>query len=352
MQHTIKKIEDFEGEKFKEYFTSYFKEKISEYHSAESKGFSYAFNKAELCAELGIAVATLFVPIAGPFLAVSFVSLKVGMIVYESNIHNKEKQRNDFYNKNVDALNENQINMVINNTAHEIARAYEYQVYMLKTPQDLEKFAKFAVKKILDYSITHYEKNEKIIFHQNNLLEALVAEHRLSVFKQVKYTISGYKDLTTKENDTWNAYELFSKAGLREEVEFGQYKYSFKEDSKQEDAIYGYRARIPFLNENLTYSTSKLDEGYTKTFSNILSDECAKSYAPLMRLAFQSEVDRYCNDFIASGNLDISFNEFFRAYNNYPQEEIILVFRDVQLTQECAENGTFTNVDMMGVLFV
>lgn len=350
MQNTIKKLENFEGEQFKRIFRNYFKEKLGEYHSAENENIYYGFNKAELCAELGIAVATVFIPVAGPFLAVSFVSLKIGMTIYESYIHDKEKQQNDFYYNYVDVLNENQIDVVISNTAHEVARAFEYQIYMLKTPNDLQKFAKFAVKKILECSIDHYKNNEKVIFHQNNLLEALISEYTPSIVKQAKDTITVHQNLLTKGNFTWKVYEIFSKVGLREEIEFGQYKYAFKADSKQEDMVYGYRAKIPSLSQNLTYINSKLDDGYTKTFLTNFEDEYAKSYVPLMRLAFQEEIDHYCNHFIELGKINVSFNEFFRAYNNYPQEEIILVFRDIGLTQNCANNGDFTNVDMLGVL--
>lgn len=305
-------------ESFKTEFEKAFKSKISGYHDIATGSSEVKLKYSTL----GYVTKSIFqgvlgyglkqIPKFGPFV-VELATIPVwGYENYHKNkIIEKAKALNDEFSESRNFY----LELTIQEVANEIIRIFEYQIVMLKTITEVQKLARIATTKILEYGETH-----NLPFNRNTLLGALVMESESGMIQQVwelgtsrkeiAKTIeeaakavpeslkkmgasvkavlpNNFEQLNTIDDQTWNAKSIFYKAGLRKENAKDKYDYFIK-NNRQNPEKYGYRAEILYYSyTKKVYRNSKFDEGFSiKTDAN-------KDYEPFMRIVLDEDIKDY-----------------------------------------------------------
>jgi hypothetical protein len=330
--------------------------------------YSKAGSITKIIIESGAKVAGSFItPVGGSAVGSLIMSIPIGIYEY----YQKKGLIQDAVDSNnyILKFDTGIIESVIEETAHEITRIFEYQIAMIKHPNDVQRLADFAISKILKNAIND---DGVVDFNQNSLLRALIIDHTPDRLKKAQYKFTGEQKLQTKADFTWSMYKIFSKPGLREEIDNGGYSYLVKTDSIAKDIKYGYRGKIFAWDEDSrSFVYSILDNECTQTppADNEIEFD-ARSYRALMRLVSQLEVDIYVDHILPDKRIEgerASFIRFFNEVNyynmfnevnrHYTQTEIIPVFRAVKFaprtlrTDLDLSNSDFSYADMTRISF-
>ena len=300
---------------------------------------------------LGSAVSG--VPIVGPFVA-DFVST-IPTQIYEYYQQKQQTRSAASYNDYMAEMGIGLIESVIEETAHEIVRVFEYQIAMLKTSTDIQRLAIFAVDKIFKAA---KDNNERFQFSRNDLLKILVTEDVVSSLEKLSLKATQEQALDTIADFKWQMRNVFTMPGLREELDGGGYTYKVKTGSEEEKIKYGYRAKILLWDEaSKIFAHSELDDGYTQASPSNQIEVDARGYIPLMRLVLQREAELYQVTYLPQKHPNgekASFVKFFNEINSYnPQTKVIPAFRAAKFAAGSdLQNSDFSNCDMLRVLFV
>ena len=122
---------------------------------------------------------------------------------------------------------------IVKETAKELSRIYENQLFRLKSDADVKKMASCAANLM-------FKLKAKEEFNRNNLLKKVVEGtiNQKNVF------------VTTRHNKKWELPDVFQKTGLRKEILFPpaqttiEFKYFKKADNTCDPETYGYRGQI------------------------------------------------------------------------------------------------------------
>ena len=327
-------------ELFKERFTRSFNKKLESIEDiatgvTEAKvEYSLAGGIAKNLGEALINAAGNAIPVVGPFVSGVVTQASVG--IYEYYQKREIVQRTAGSNEFLSQLGSIFIKSVIEETAHEIARVFEYQIYTLSGDTEVMMLADFAVQKIfLKASNNNQRHIEQVSFSCRDLIKALVKDENVTGLDKIIEKLFKTHIIKTKDGISWKIYEVFTKPGLRIETING-FDYKTKTAS---DINYGFRARIFDWNEDSkTYVISSSEAEYVTS----AAAQTASAYIPLMRLVSQKELLAYIKQ-----ERTKNFNKYF-----FDDESMrISVFRDITFSDiPDISNRDFSNADLTRIV--
>lgn len=271
------------------------KEISVEYSFAASIGISLVEYVVGNCVE-GI-------PLIGPF-AATFVTV-VPTQIYE--YYEKKGIKKDAveYNDALAELGSTMIEAVLEETGHEIVRIFEYQISMIEHISDVERLANYAVNKVF----SHAQDSKGVGLNRNDLLQVLIGTEDVGKLEKLQNKVTREFDIETQGGDTWKIFKIFTKAGLRTEIDGGGYSFNIKPDTKESELKYGYRARVfEWDAKTGRYVNSPLDQGYTASPTEAVVSKAllygtkkkqaphsndAMGYSLLYRVLSVSDIDAY-----------------------------------------------------------
>eukprot|EP00595_Chromulina_sp_UTEXLB2642_P001061 CAMPEP_0196767670 /NCGR_PEP_ID=MMETSP1095-20130614/41835_1 /TAXON_ID=96789 ORGANISM="Chromulina nebulosa, Strain UTEXLB2642" /NCGR_SAMPLE_ID=MMETSP1095 /ASSEMBLY_ACC=CAM_ASM_000446 /LENGTH=1159 /DNA_ID=CAMNT_0042136189 /DNA_START=59 /DNA_END=3534 /DNA_ORIENTATION=+ len=388
---------------FKKEFIKSFNNKLDELHetavgrtTVEVEYSRTAIIAQQIYANLaGNAVQAI--PFVGPFAATFLTNVPIQIYEHyeKKKIRQKVADGNDYYA----AIGDSLVASIIAETAHEIARIFEYQIAAMKASTEIHRIAEVAVNKIFDYA----SSNGGVSFSRNSLINSLIIDsdrNPLKMEKALYKIIDGAKvvqsiylegfnveDLLSDDNaietilnKNWDIGKIFTKPGLRIEKSDGSYEFKFKPGTKIQDLEYGFRSRAFDWQENTnSYSESEIDKDYLidvsvvedakrnkkssilsyltkKSQSKVFPEEFNhKAYHPLMRIVSKQDVENY-NKYLDESRTKGSKANFIiflkETYNFAVNQDVIPVFRQYGFSQ--GENLNFSDLsssDMVRINF-
>ncbi len=315
-----------------------FRKKLASYHERAIEGV-----KTEISYTVEGSIGRYFIehiladtvgglPLIGPF-AADFIS-SIPIKVYEYFEQEKITANAVNFQEQKAVLGIKEVEAIMEETAHEVARIFEQQINMFENNNDVLKIAKYGVEKIFTYAEHHKAEYKRgLIFSCNNFLQALISDEYagLELWKKEK--------LKNIDGDILNLYEIFTKPGLKIEIAEGHYFYKKQPNS---DVHYGFRGEIfSFDEKKNSYVPSDLDKNYDITACS------PATYDADMHLVQQVSINSYIDYLVTAKEHAVSFVNYLKLS---PSSQ--LVFRGVSVpTGSNLSYGDFSNCDMTRMSF-